>query len=102
MPYNARRMRLLQEALAAGAKVRDSLVPRDATDIDEGVAALNVLRTRLVVRAEPADEPERYFDAIQLHANHAAGSKTPLDDGTAEALAKALREARDFWNNQRP
>ena len=102
MAYNARRMRLLQEALAAGEKVRDSLAPRNATNVDEGVAALSVLRARLVVLSEPADDIETHFDAIQRHAKHAAGSKTPLDDGTAEALIKALREARDFWNEQRP
>ncbi len=100
MAHNARRMRLLQEAVAAGEKVRNSLGSRDATDVDEGVSELNVLRTRLVVLAEPADEPEMYFDAIQRHANHAARSKTPLDVGSAEALTKALSEARDFWSRR--
>ena len=94
-----------QNAVAPGGaccreKVRDSFAPRNATNVDEGVAALSVLRARLVVLSEPADDIETHFDSMQRQANHAAGSKAPLDDGTPEALTKALREARGFWNER--
>ena len=63
---------------------------------------MSVLRARFVVLSEPADDIEMHFDAIQRHANHAAGSKAPADDGTAAALSEALKDARAYWDNQRP